>query len=536
MIGINEASLSAFPSHPRPHSPSNVIFPESEIPAKPAPPTPIPRSLTSSPSFLHRLSHDNNEASLEEAADVFGIQNPVELPRMMREMGISPWAALLAVGGPFHDVTQQTEGGVSLEECRSPGMRRRRQMHSRHPLTEAVNAKDGEEERKTKRQFLLKLARNFHEYGAPSHRFEHHMEQVSASLHIRAEFNLLPSLILVSFLNDDGESDTQLIKAKSGINLSKLAQVNALCSTLSEGLIDVYDASDLLEAVREGRDHPEWLLMLMFPTCGFTVAIVLFQLTWIESAVAGMLGVCLAAVSFVSSRHPGFNYLFEFLGSLVATFASLGITIGIIELSTRNIVSGTVRLVGSLFNCMLYGFGMTFGAALVFWNDSKSTNEKQCPPTSPLNCFIFFIPLAMAINLVMQANRHQWTIMTFAFGVSYTVYMSLNLVPSFASQPTVVIAIGGLAVGLVANIYSRVTNDIAIAPIYCGIMLLVPGAFSVNSSLGVFVMDDHNSSGIDGAQFTLQMLSISMAIAMGLFVATLIVWPIRGPKTRYLAI
>ncbi|KAJ3071958.1 hypothetical protein HDU98_004523 [Podochytrium sp. JEL0797] len=493
--------------------------------------------------------------------DVLVMQNRGDITRVMREMGISPWAAVLAVGGsaaPFPDVTAETEKETGLEECRMRGggskesmvglgIRQRRQPSRRSSeFGDQAVAEDDASVLRIKRQFILKLARLFHQFGAPSHRFEHHMEQVAKTLNMRAEFNLLPSLILVSFENaETGESNTQLIKVTGGINMAKLAQVNALCLTLTQGLIDVHAAWDMLEGVRSAKDHSDAILQVTYPICGFGVALLLFQLTWFESSVAGFLGLILGIMSFLAEKYSGFGYLFEFFGSLVATFLAraiqgmfrdqcydfvkvtlsalavfvpgLGLTIAIIELSTKNIVSGTVRLIGALFNSMLYGFGMTLGSALVLWDTSPSANTPTCSPTSPLWATVFLIPLAMSVNLIQQANRHQWPVMTLASALGYATYSFLNTIPSVAAQPTAVTALAGLVIGLTGNIYARWTNDVAVAPIFSAIMLQVPGALSVKSTLGIFGTTASVGSaptGIDGVTFTFQMLSIGMSLAM----------------------
>lgn len=96
-------------------------------------------------------------------------------------------------------------------------------------------------------------------------------------------------------------------------------------------------------------------------------------------------------------------------------------------------------------------------------------------------------------------------------------------------------------VGLVSNTYSRVTNDIAIAPILSGILLLVPGSMGVRSSL--LILGNNIGSGTSVA---FQMISIAMSITVvialyfvihskGLFVSSLIVWPTR-PKNKFEAV
>ncbi|KAJ3298057.1 hypothetical protein HDU79_000908 [Rhizoclosmatium sp. JEL0117] len=522
------------------------------------------------PSIFPSLNLDDKH-ELEEAADVLGIDSPNNVQKVMKEMGISPWAAVLAVGSsvaaPFADVRSETVKDAGTVETGFTPRRSKTGKLFKQGLSVESDATSNTcslGNMRVKRQFILKLARYFHQYGCPSHRFEYHMEQVSKKLNVKAEFSLLPSLIMVSFEDENGDSNTQLIKVSGGINMGKLAQVNALCLTLTQGLIDCREAHEMLDAIRAKRDYSDMLIQVTYPMCGFGVALLLFNLTWLEAGISAFLGLILGVVSILSEKYSGFGYLFEFFGSLIATFVArsmqaplhnycfdyvkvtlsslavfvpgLSLTIAIIELSTKNIVSGTVRLIGALFTSMLYGFGMTLGSALVLWDNTSPTNP-TCEPTSPLWAILFLIPLAMSVNVIFQSNRHQWPIMTLASALGYAAYQFFNTIPSLSAQPTAVTALAGLVIGLTGNIYSRLTNDVAVAPIFSAIMLQVPGALSVKSTLGLFVGNGSTPShGIDGVSFTFSMLTIGMSLSMGLFISTMLVWPISGPKSKFLAI
>ncbi|KAJ3015476.1 UNVERIFIED_CONTAM: hypothetical protein HDU68_012705 [Siphonaria sp. JEL0065] len=137
--------------------------------------------------------------------------------------------------------------------------------------------------------------------------------------------------------------------------------------------------------------------------------------------------------------------------------------------------------------------------------------------------------------------------MLLSSGLGFISTVLLNMIPQLQATPTAVTALSGLVIGLTGNIYARITNDVAVAPILGGILIQVPGSLSVKSTLGFFSATtgtnstapspgSPNANVVDGVNFTFQMLSIAMSLAIGLFVATLIVWPIRGPKSKYLTI
>ncbi|KAI9346595.1 hypothetical protein BDR26DRAFT_112871 [Obelidium mucronatum] len=437
-------------------------------------------------------------------------------------------------------------------------------------------AQDDLDNENMKRNFIMKLARTFQTYGAPSHRLEYHLAQVAESLDVKADFILFPGLIMISFGDENYNQNTHFLKAPGGIHMAKLAQVNALCQTLTEKLITIEDAVDLLEGVRAAKDYPEWVILLTYPVSSFCISLLLFQITWLESFIAGFLGLAIGLLTSVAGKHANFSFLLEFVGSLIVTFMARGVqgflhrnnlnfdyvkvtlsslavflpglslTIAIIELSTRNMVSGTVRMFGALFIAMLLGFGMTIGSALVLWDTNPYPSPPAVEPTSILWAILFFVPMSMSINLLFQANKHQWPIMLLSSGLGFVSTTLLNMIPQLQQTPTAVTALSGVVIGLTGNIYARMTNDVAVAPILGGILIQVPGSLSVRSSLGFFAGTittnststgtSPNTSVVDGVNFVFQMLSIGMSLAMGLFVATLLVWPIRGPKAKYLTI
>ncbi|KAI8621381.1 hypothetical protein BC830DRAFT_1163829 [Chytriomyces sp. MP71] len=537
----------------------------------PASTTPLPRVASSAVS-LFRLG----DVHLEGTAAALAIDSPAAVPRIMYDKGISPWAAVMAVGSGLSttpvlgqlvednlngramsvDGLQRAEIGkdapvslrpLSLMERRRIGMPLEGGKESD---ATAIHLED-EDEKMAKRNFIIKLARNFHAYGAPSHRLEHHMALVSEALHVEARFFVLPNLILISFGGETAASTTHFVKISNGQNMAKLAQVNALCLTLTEGLIDIHSASDLLEGVRAGSDYPWWMVWITFPVQAFTFATLVFQTGWLEAVVATALGIMTGGMSALADKYNNsFGYMLEFFASIVATFLAraaqgafyshgicfdyvkvtlsalvvflpgMSLTISIIELSTRNVISGVVRMFAALFVAVLIGFGMAIGGSLVLWD--ASLVRDTCAPVSPLWAFLLFIPMSMAINILFQGSKHQWPIMILASALGFVSSQLLNTLPALHAQPTAVNAVASTVIGLASNLYARATNDVAVAPILVSVWIQVPGSLSVKSMLGFFVGSGGNataavgaSSGVvDGSNFVFQMLNIALSLAM----------------------
>ncbi|KAJ3013114.1 UNVERIFIED_CONTAM: hypothetical protein HDU68_000870 [Siphonaria sp. JEL0065] len=464
---------------------------------------PRSNSFANLPKLLRASFTIDDPPLIRETAGVLGIDEPETVPKVMKQNDISPWAAVMAVGGAHNSIkyppaasSEQGDendvwadgpdmeaGNISIRKKDSHVLESiRSQTVYRTPLHNA-------EEENIKRNFIIKLSKCFFAYGAPTHQLEPHLTEVSKALNIDAHFLLMPGIVLISFGSASHNSKVHFIKQVGGMHMSKLAQVNALCLTVTKQLVDIYNAVELLDAICDARDYPWWLSLLTFPITSFCFALLMFQTTWLEAVVSGILGF-IAGVIYVMFGSSVFILLPEFLAGLTAAFAAkavqgsfynngisfdplkvvlsslimflpgMSLTIAVIELSTRNLVSGTVRMFGALFTALFLGFGMMVGESLVLWHDSSlKVAPPANTPTTQLWSILFFVPMAMSINLLFQASKHQWPIMCFASFTGYVVVNLANLVPALAKQPIAINVIVSAAIGIVSNVCEYIFND-----------------------------------------------------------------------------
>ena len=63
-------------------------------------------------------------------------------------------------------------------------------------------------------------------YGAPTHRLEYHMDQISTLLDVKADFTALPRMILCYFGEEgDISSTSHVLRTGQGYHMAKLSQV-----------------------------------------------------------------------------------------------------------------------------------------------------------------------------------------------------------------------------------------------------------------------------------------------------------------------
>jgi uncharacterized membrane protein YjjP (DUF1212 family) len=399
--------------------------------------------------------------------------------------------------------------------------------------------------------FLMSLCAALHKFGAPAHRVEYNMHRASEALGLAASFAVLPTLIIIS-IGPEGERQqtTHLFRGTQGLNLAKLHLTDELAAKVAHGEIDLKVAIQSLTEILESPPlYPEWFKVLCFGICSASVAPVFFRGSWIEMGLSFFLGLMVGLLNQVSRMSADFERLCEAISAVLASFIArlfmeymhpacfgalslsaiiwllpgLSITMAVAELITKNMVAGTARIFYAMLVALELGFGMAIGAMFVFWRDEASFIERDvCSPLNPFIQFILFFVVSTTFNILFGAHPTQWPVMTATALSSYSI---AKFVAWRALRPEIGTVLAAFGVGIVGNIYARLSGQASIIPILSGIVLLVPGSIGVRG-VKAFMEDDV----ISGISFGFSMLVIALSIIVGLFVANIIVPPKRSPK------
>lgn len=127
-----------------------------------------------------------------------------------------------------------------------------------------------------------------------------------------------------------------------------------------------------------------------------------------------------------------------------------------LELQSRSIVAGSIRMVYAIIYSLFLGFGITIGTAIYGMLDGNATSNTTCKTPNPIPgyWFFFFVPaFTMCLIIINQAKWKQAPVMMF---ISFAGYM-VNYFSSkrFDSNSQVANTLGALAIGVMANLYSR---------------------------------------------------------------------------------
>jgi len=208
---------------------------------------------------------------------------------------------------------------------------------------------------------------------------------------------------------------------------------------------------------------------------------------------------------------------------------------GSLEMQSKNIVAGSVRMFYAIIYSLFLGFGITVGAALYGAIDKNATSATTCSNQISRPWAFIFVPLfALCLSVINQAKWRQTPLMVAIAVGGYAVnYFSVD---RFPTNPQVVSGLGALAIGLMGNIYSRVGHGLAFAAMLPAVFVQVPSGLAAQGSIisGIENADAisrnsnaHSQDSVNSTVLNLGfgMIQISIGLTVGLFATALLLYP-----------
>ncbi|QPH18909.1 hypothetical protein C2857_004032 [Epichloe festucae Fl1] len=423
--------------------------------------------------------------------------------------------------------------------------------------------------------YIIKLCRALMLYGAPTHRLEEYLSMTARVLEIDGQFLYLPGCMLVSF--DDRSTHTtevRIVRTSQGIDLGKLKDVHQIYKEVMHDVIGTDDGIRLLDDLMSSRDKfNAWTRVLVFgltsATCApfsFSARLIDLPIVFCFGCLVGLLQLIVAPksnmysnvfevtatiiVSFLARAFGSINggnlFCFSALaqGGIVMLLPGYSVLCSALELQSRAIVPGSIRIVYAIIYSLLLGFGITVGAALYGLFDSNATSATTCSnPIASLYGFIFVPAFVLCISILYQAKWRQMPVMVI---IAFTGYI-VNFFSSqkFAASPQLANTLGALSVGILANLYSRLRHGVAAATLIPAIFSQVPGGLASTGGLlsGLSTANQlTNSSVVVNGTSTVRfnqgeplnlvvfnvaasMIQIAIGIAVGLFLSAVVIYP-----------
>lgn len=358
------------------------------------------------------------------------------------------------------------------------GLRRQEEIRIRIHIAETIS----------RQKYLLLLCRALMQYGAPTHRLEEYMRMSSRVLEIEAQYLYIPGSMIISF--DDESTHTtevKLVRVNQGLDLGKLRDTHEVYKEVVHDRIGVEEAKKRLEEVMAKHvKHSKWVLI---PVYGFASAYVgpfAFGARPIDLPVAFLLGCILGVLQlFVAPQSDLYANVFEISASVITSFLARAfgsikysdgthifcfsalaqsaialilpgylVLCASLELQSRSMVAGSVRMVYAIIYSLFLGFGITIGTVLYGMMDKHAVSKTTCDSSISHYYFFFSVPVfSMCLIIINQAKWKQAPVMMIIAFAGYIVnYFSSQ---RFAGNAQVSSTLGALAIGVMANLYSR---------------------------------------------------------------------------------
>ncbi|THG94343.1 hypothetical protein EW145_g8159, partial [Phellinidium pouzarii] len=426
-----------------------------------------------------------------------------------------------------------------------------------------------------RQEFILKLARAFMMFAAPTHRLTAQIQATARVLDMQLSCLYLPDVMLISF--DDAATSTsniKFIRQGATLNLGKLQEAYDLYWNVIHDEISVSDASRSLDVLMQEKPlYNWWQLTLTGGFCSAAICSLSFSGSFIDSLVAFPLGALLVAVQILSVRNELYSNIFEitiatllsFLAAVLAgtrhfcysAVASASIVLilpgflvlnGSLELSSRNIVSGAVRLCYAIMYAIFLGFGLSIGGTLYEKFTGQGVVDPEdytCAASHHLGGSWYqrtpgglwaFLTVPMYSLFLSLRNQAPWkqkelliTVLISCIGWTCNHFSALK----FPNRNDISSAIGAFAVGLIANVYGRFFSGNAFVIMITGILFQLPSGLG-NGGLITFASRNNESgsatSYLSGFNTALQLISVSVGLTVGLGISLVVVFPILSRK------
>ena len=374
-------------------------------------------------------------------------------------------------------------------------------------------------------------------YGTPAHRLEEAMGLCATRLGAEAEYFALPTAVFAS-IGEGEDTRTHMVRVTPGdVNLEKLDRVDSVMGRLLRGQVGPREALTEIEEIRsQPNRYPASLAITCFGVAAGGAA-QFFGGSWIDAALSAALGLLVGLLAIFAHNHRDLARLTEFLAgitvagiagllagrveglsptvvtvsSLVVLFPGLTLTVAINELATKNLASGTARLMGGAMILLSIGFGVGVGQVAVAGLSRVPIEAPPMPPWTQAGA-ILLVPLALVV--LFRARPRDALVIVPAAAIGYYAARF----GSVWAGPELGAGLGAFMVGIVGNLYARTSRRPTAITLVPGIMLLVPGAIGF-ASVSSFLARD----AVEGLETAFTMLIAATGIVIGLLLANVLV-------------
>ncbi|PSS34048.1 hypothetical protein PHLCEN_2v1952 [Hermanssonia centrifuga] len=462
-----------------------------------------------------------------------------------------------------------------------------------------------------RQKFLMKLANALLIFGAPSHRIESQLLSAARILEVDAEFTHMPGLIIASF-GDEETKTSQMHFSKCGgrLSLGNLHKLHQIYRSVVHDEISARKATDDIQTlIDSGSVHRTYVRLILAFLIAALICPLAFGGSLVDMWIAGLgsFFLCSIQIGIASRRNIIYANVFEILSVIGISFFARGLSVirsqvfcytaissasvvsilpgyliltSSLDLASRNILCGSIKMVYALIYTLFLGFGLQFGSDLFLLFDESARHEldtlaaraaaaitvtgtyiadndaaipdglatigsftftpstpfirqnisQGCyrPPAFPwyLQSFpwwtqFIIVPIFSILSSVNNEQPTNWDLVVMVV-ISCISYTANKVADHFIfNRSDVVSAIGAFTVGLLGNVYSRKMGGTAFTTMVTGVLFLVPSGLSEAGGITA----QGSATQIGGA-----MISVTIGITVGLFMSQALVYMFGSRK------
>ena len=393
-------------------------------------------------------------------------------------------------------------------------------------------------------RFVSALARALARCGEDADDLERDLTDCAVRLGLDAQFFATPTMVMASFGSDDHERTVRLRVSEGRIDLQARSMMQEIVDGVKAGEKTAPQALAEINLIAASPPRFAWWVRVLASGLGAASFAIFLGGDWRTLLAALPVGLAVGMLVVVAARYERLRSLMELLGGLVAAVVTLAvghlfnhfslptvalagvilllpglsITIGVSELASRHLTSGTSRLAGAAVTLVNLGVGSFLGFALV---DRLGLVPATGLIRSDQTTAAFVVAVAatgLASLIFTNSRTRDWPIV---FAGVIVALLGARF-GAWLVGASLGVAIASLALGLSANVYARLSHRPAALLLIPGLAVLVPGALGLRG-VGEFL---RTASG--GLNVLTSVVIIAAGLVVGLLMADAALPPHRA--------
>ena len=383
--------------------------------------------------------------------------------------------------------------------------------------------------------FILLLGRTLQRHGVPARQLEHALMRAADRLGLRIEVFATITAMIIAFGPAENTRTSFLRLQPVEVDLGVLAHLDGVVHRFIDGSCDMQQTSLELAQLEQPRPRPALWVRMLVTACGAAGWAVLLRAGLREACAAASVGLLLealttlsegrerfkreflavagvttaACVSLLAACWPPINREVTVIAVLIPLFPGLALVIAAEELASKDLVTGTARLMSAALVFAQLAFGVALGSQLERWLPSSAPPRAVHWP--------FYVELGVLLPSIFSlalSMRASWRDLGWFYVAGLIGFVSGRSAHQLFGVE-VGAFVGAFAVGVASNAIARHMRRPALLTIVPGVLVLVPGSVSFRSLEALW-----SAQAVEGLRAAASAMFMSIAIATGLMLAS----------------